>query len=223
MCHTGEWMQLRKEERKKKKRVKRKKKKLVAKCYSSTMSLYYVDVRCIELFSLLLLLLLLLLLPVLLISMQALGLFVGVCAVVACWADDDVDDNVDDDDSEISTLVVSALDESPHGWLVEDAWAFVSCSSELFDSFADSSVSAAAEPCCCCCSCCCCWALLPRCVAQSALMNEKPRNSSWFIALRIIGSTGVNAASSLVKSLSKLLVSFSSFYLHFLFVSNSQD
>ena len=48
------------------------------------MSLYYVDVRCIELFSLLLLLLLLLLLPVLLISMQALGLFVGVCAVVAC-------------------------------------------------------------------------------------------------------------------------------------------
>jgi hypothetical protein len=45
---------------------------------------------------------------------------------------------------------------------------------------------------------------------QSALMNEKFRNSSWFIALTIIGSIGVSIGSSDVKSLSKLLVSFRS-------------
>ena len=46
---------------------------------------------------------------------------------------------------------------------------------------------------------------------QSGFMNEKSRNSSWLIALTIIGSIGVRIGSSDVKSLSKLFVSFSSF------------
>lgn len=46
---------------------------------------------------------------------------------------------------------------------------------------------------------------------QSALTNEKSRNSSWFIALMISGSIGVSTGSSDVKSLSKLLISLSSF------------
>lgn len=46
---------------------------------------------------------------------------------------------------------------------------------------------------------------------QSVLTKEKSRNSSWFIAFTIIGSICVRTGSSDVKSLSKLLVSFSSF------------
>lgn len=46
---------------------------------------------------------------------------------------------------------------------------------------------------------------------QSVFTNEKSRNSSWFIAFTIIGSICVRTGSSDVKSLSKLLVSFSSF------------
>jgi hypothetical protein len=53
--------------------------------------------------------------------------------------------------------------------------------------------------------------LVLRATRQSELTNEKSRNSSWFIALTIIGSIGVSTGSSDVKSLSKLLVSLSSF------------
>ena len=54
-------------------------------------------------------------------------------------------------------------------------------------------------------------------VFQSLLINEKSRNSSWLNALTIIGSIGVKVGSSDVKSLSKLLVSRSSFYFSFLY------
>jgi ABC-type multidrug transport system fused ATPase/permease subunit len=51
-------------------------------------------------------------------------------------------------------------------------------------------------------------------VFQSLFIYEKSRNSSWLNALTIIGSIGVKVGSSDVKSLSKLLVSRSSFYLN---------